>query len=346
MRVLVIGAGAMGSALTIPLVENGIEVAIYGTEYDVELLKLIERGEKHPRIGVSLDVKIFYPDQLHRAIRSAELILFAVSTEGVIPMFRKIEDEVDGKPMVTITKGLLEVGDEILTIPEFLSKEKPEMEGKVVAITGPSIAREVANRMPTRVVFSSKEKKFAKDVAELFQTDFYRITVSSDLIGAELTSALKNIYSIGIAWIRGFEERKRETVGEKHQSIEMSNLKGVIATMAMAEIASFVEAMGGKRETVYGLSGFGDLIATFRGGRNGMLGELLGKGLSAEEAFEELQKRGVGVVEGYVNARRAYKLLNILKDKGKIEDEFPLFQGIYDVLYNGEDVENVLTRII
>ncbi|MBO8181861.1 MAG: glycerol-3-phosphate dehydrogenase [Archaeoglobus sp.] len=343
MRVLVIGAGAMGSALTVPLKDNGVEVSIYGTEYDVELLKLIEKGEKHPRIGVSLDAKIFYPDQLHQALKQADLILFAVSTEGVIPMFKKIEDDIDGKPMITIAKGLLEVGNEILTIPEFIAKEAPEMDKKVVAITGPSIAREVASKAPTRVVFSAKDEELARSIADLFETDYYRITTSTDLIGTELTSALKNIYSIGIAWTRGYEERKRS---ELKQNVEMSNLKGVIATMAITEIANFVEAVGGKKETAYGLSGFGDLIATFRGGRNGMLGELLGKGYSAKDAFEELQKRGVGVVEGYVNAKRAHKLLETLKNQGKIEKEFPLLQGIYDVLYEEKDVEDILERII
>ncbi len=338
MKVLVIGAGAMGSALTIPLRENDVEVAIYGTKYDVELLKLIEKGEKHPRIGASLDVEVFYPEELHKAMRGADVYLFAVSTEGVIPMFEDIKDDLNGKPLITIAKGLLEVGGEILTIPEYISKKVPDLTDKIVAITGPSIAREVANKAPTRVVFSCRNYEVVKEIADLFETDFYRITVSTDLIGTEITSALKNIYSIGIAWVRGYEERKG--------GIEMSNLKGVIATIAIEEIARLVDAAGGNKETVYGLSGFGDLIATFRGGRNGMLGELLGKGLSVMEALDELKKRGVGVVEGYVNAKRAYELLKNLQSQGKTENEFPLLTGIHDVLYRDKDVEEVLYSII
>jgi glycerol-3-phosphate dehydrogenase (NAD(P)+) len=339
MKVLVIGAGAMGSALTVPLRENGVEVAIYGTEYDIELLKIIEKGGKHPRIGVSLDVEVFHPEKLHDAIKGADLLLFAVSTEGVIPMFERIRDDVDGKLVVTIAKGLLETEDEILTVPEYMAKEMPDLADKIIAITGPSIAREVANKAPTRVVFSCKNYEVAREVAELFETDFYRITVSTDVIGTEITSALKNIYSIGIAWVRGYEERRG--------GVEMSNLKGVIATMAIGEIARLVEAAGGDREIAYGLSGFGDLIATFRGGRNGMLGELLGKGLTVKEALEELKRRGVGVVEGYVNARRAYKLFRNLQSQGKVKsDEFPLLIGIYDVLYKDRNVEEILYNIV
>jgi glycerol-3-phosphate dehydrogenase (NAD(P)+) len=342
MRVLVIGAGAMGSALTVPLRENGIEVAIYGTEYDVELLKIIERGKEHPRIGVSLDVKIFYPEQLSEALKQGDLILFAVSTEGVIPMFGRIVNELKAKALVTVAKGLIEIKDEILTIPEYIAREFEDLSGRVVAITGPSIAREVAAKAPTKVVFAGENTKFVRGIAKLFETDFYRITITTDILGAELTSALKNIYSIGIAWVRGLEERKSSELKRK---IEMSNLKGVIATMALEEIAEFVRAVGGKKETVYGLSGLGDLIATFRGGRNGMLGELLGRGLSAREAFEELQRKGVGVVEGYVNAERAYKLMQSLKS-GEEGLGFPLLQGIYDVLYKGRRVEDVLREIV
>ena len=144
---------------------------------------------------------------------------------------------------------------------------------------------------------------------------------------------MKNVYSIAIAWIRGHEQLMKS---------EMSNAKGVIATMAINEIARIVETSGGRKETVYGLSGFGDLIATFRGGRNGMLGELLGKGMSIDEALEELRKRGVGVIEGYRTAERAYRML---KEERAVIDEFPLFKSIYEVLYQKKSVSDVLTQL-
>ena len=339
MRVSVLGAGAMGSALTVPLTDNGNDVILWGTEYDLEILKIVERGEKHPRIGVPLpDVEILYPEQLSDAL-DADIILLAVSTDGVLPTFRKIKDRIGDSILITISKGLLDVNGSIVTVPEAIWLEREDLKEKTVAITGPSIAREVAKRMPTRVVFSSVDGRAAEEAAKAFRTDYYGVETTDDIRGAEITSALKNIYSIGIAWIRGHEEL--------HGGIEMSNAKGVIAAMAIREIGIFVEDAGGRKETVFGLSGFGDLIATFRGGRNGMLGELLGKGLTIEQALEELRKRGVGVIEGYGTARRAYKLLKTLESQGKASlDDFPLLTAIYDVLYNGKMVKEVLRRLI
>ena len=339
MRVSVLGAGAMGSALTVPLTDNGNEVVLWGTEYDLEILKMVEKGEKHPRIGVPLpDVEILYPEQLNDAL-DADIILLAVSTDGVLPTFRKIKDRVSDSILITISKGLLDVNGNIVTIPEAIWLEREDLKERTVAITGPSIAREVAKKMPTRVVFSSVDGKAAEEAAKAFRTDYYGVETTDDIRGAEITSALKNVYSIGIAWIRGHEEA--------HGGIEMSNAKGVIAAMAVREIGIFVEDAGGKKETVFGLSGFGDLIATFRGGRNGMLGELLGKGLTTQQALEELRKRGVGVIEGYGTTRRAYKLLKTLESQGRASlDDFPLLTAIYDVLYNGKMVKDVLGRLI
>ncbi len=339
MRVSVLGAGAMGSALTIPLADNGNEVLLWGTEYDVDILKRVERGEEHPRIGVKLpdSVEVLYPEQLEKALDS-DVIVLAVSTEGVMSTFRKIEDKIGDSILVTISKGLIEEDGYIYTIPEAIWKEKIEMKDRLVAITGPSIAKEVAKRFPTRVVFSSKNLYSAKKVKKAFKTSYYGVEISDDIIGAELTSALKNVYSIAISWIRGYESRF---------DVELSNAKGVLATMAIREIGVFVEDAGGRKETAYGLSGFGDLIATFRGGRNGMFGELLGKGLSTEEALKELERRGVGVIEGYVNGKRAYKLLKQLEKRGKANmDDFPLLRAIYEVLYEGKKVEEVLMKLL
>ncbi len=334
MRVVILGAGAMGSALAVPLFDNGVDVRIWGTEYDVEILKALERGEKHPRIKVKIpDVKIYYPDQLKSAIDGAEIVVLAVSTEGVLPIFNRVKDLIKDQYVITISKGLIEVNNDILTVPEAIWTIK-DVRLKTVAITGPSIAREVANRLPTRVVFSSLSYDSAKDVSEVFSTNYYRIDIIDDIKGAEIASALKNVYSIAIAWINGLEKRK---------NFEMNNLRGVIASKAINEIARIVELLGGKKDTVYGLSGFGDLIATFKGGRNGMLGELLGSGLNVNQALEELKRRGVGVVEGYKTAKRVYKLLKI----NSIDiNDFPLLKAIYEILYEEKMVEDLIYDLI
>lgn len=335
MNVSILGAGAMGAALTVPLSDNGVKVRLWGTEYDLGILEMIKKGKEHPRIGTKLseNIEVYFPDELKKALEGSEIVLLAVSTEGVQPVFQKISKIINDQILITVSKGLLETKNRIVTVPEALWTIKNKIEDKTVAITGPSIAREVAKREPTRVVFSSLSEDSAKKASEAFSTKYYRIEISDDIKGAEITAAMKNVYSIAIAWIRGHEQLMKS---------EMSNAKGVIATMAINEIARIVETSGGRKETVYGLSGFGDLIATFRGGRNGMLGELLGKGMSIDEALEELRKRGVGVIEGYRTAERAYRML---KEERAVIDEFPLFKSIYEVLYQKKSVSDVLTQL-
>lgn len=339
MIVSILGAGAMGSALSVPLTDNGNEVRIWGTEFDVEILKKIEAGIEHPRIGVKLEnVEIFKPEELKDAIKGTDVLLLGVSTDGVLPVFDRISEIIENQYLVLISKGLLEINGEILTIPEVIWAKRSDLKSKTVAITGPAIAREVAKRMPTRVVFSSVNIDAAKKMREIFETHYYGVEVSEDIKGTEITSALKNVYSIAIAWIRGYEIAN---------NVEMSNAKGVIATKAINEIASLIGLLGGNRMTAFGLSGFGDLIATFRGGRNGMLGELLGMGYSAEQALEELRKRGVGVIEGYSTTKKAYMLLKNLEMEGKVKNgQFPLLENIYQVLYKNKKVKTVLEELI
>ncbi len=332
MEVSILGAGAMGSALTIPLSENVDKVYLWGTEFDLDILKILKKGLAHPRINAKVpeEVEILNPEELEKAV-NVDVVVLAVSTEGVIPIFNRIEKFLENQILLTIAKGLVDDG-RVMTIPEMIWNRKSI---DVVAITGPAIAREVANKLPTRVVMSGSK---AEDVANLFRTDYFGVETTDDIIGAEITSAFKNIYSIGIAWIRGYESVI---------NVEMSNAKGVLASMAIMEIANVVAAYGGKKETAYGLSGFGDLIATFRGGRNGMLGELLGKGYSIDNALDELRKMGVGVIEGYVNARRAYKLLQQLENEGRLRiEEFQFIKHIYKVLYENERVEDVLPSLL
>jgi len=339
MIVSILGAGAMGSALSVPLVDNGNEVRIWGTEFDKEILKLISAGKEHPRLGVRLEgVEFFWPEQLEECLDKSEVVLLGVSTEGVIPLMNKILPYLNDQYLILISKGLIEFDGDILTVPEAVWMLKKELKERTVAITGPSIAREVAKRMPTKVVFSSMHIDAAKEMKRIFETKHYGIEVSTDIIGTEITSALKNVYSIAISWIRGYESV---------HNVEMSNAKGVIATKAINEIASFIHLLGGDRMTAFGLSGFGDLIATFRGGRNGMLGELLGKGYTAEQALEELKRRGVGVIEGYRTTLTAYKLLRKLKSEGKTDEErFSLLKNIYQVLYEGKNIPAVLEELI
>ena len=333
MRISILGAGAMGAALTIPYSEKN-EVLLWGTEFDVPILEKLLRNEEHPRINAKVRAdRILMPEEIEEAL-NADVIVLAISTEGVLSIFRRISDLIKDQAIISVTKGLAEINGEVYTIPEALWNEREDLKERIAAITGPSIAREVANKLPTHVVYSSVNSELLKTLKDSLETNYYRIKTSTDIIGCEMTSALKNVYSIAIAWISGVESRRNVT---------LNNLKGILVTQTLREISEIVKAMGGDEKTPYDLSGIGDIIATFRGGRNGMLGELLGRGYSTEEALKELERRGVGVVEGYVNAKRAYKLVENLDKKGKIRlEDLKLLNVINSVLYEGMSVDEAL----
>ncbi len=326
----------MGSALAVPLVDRGHEIRLWGTKYDIRILDGIVKGETHPRIGVNIPkvVKIYYPKDLPKAMEGIDAVILGVSSAGVAPVSEQIKDILNrNTPILIVAKGLEEVEGEILTMTQIVEKVIGGSD-RIVYISGPSIAKELAHKFPTAVVYNSKNLKLAENIKREFETAYYRISVSDDVIGAELCASLKNVYAIAIGWFDGF--------AKKRNGLEMNNAKSAFFVQAVEEMACIVERMGGRRETVYGLSGIGDLLVTARGGRNGMFGMFIGMGFSVPEALEEMKKRGVGVVEGYVAAEMAYKLID-----GKFNrDELPLFYSIYEVLYEGLEVSTAVGRVL
>jgi len=337
MIVAVLGAGAMGSALTIPLSDRGHEVRLWGTKYDIEILDRIRRGLPHPRIGVRLPktVNIYYPNELKEALTGAEVVVIGVSSVGVAPVSEQINGLLGNRTfIVVLSKGVEEINGEILTMTQVISRYARIPSERIVYVSGPSIARELAHRLATAVVYSSADISLAEKAKREFETGYYRITVSDDVIGAELSASLKNVYAIAIGWFDGLAKRAG--------GLEMNNAKSAFFAQAVREMAYIVDVMGGKKETVYGLSGIGDLIVTASGGRNGMFGMLIGEGLFAIEALEEMKKRGAGVVEGYIAAKTLYRLLSSNVDTRRT----PLFINVYKVLYEDLDVLEAVKKVL
>lgn len=333
----------MGSALTIPLSDNGHETNLWGTEYDKGILDVISKGKPHPRIDTNIpkSVKLFQDVQLKQALKDREVVVLGVSS-GAIRMITKrcIPYMKHDMIFVTVAKGLSKSSQGILTVPEVIESEMPRgLRSRVVAIGGPSIARDLANKIPTAVVYASKDIAAAEACREVFSTPYYRIKVSDDIVGMELCAALKNVYAISVGWCNGIIKRKKLKA--------MDNTKALLFTQAIKEIEIIVRAMGGKTETVMDLSGVGDLEVTCRGGRNVMFGELLGTSLKSKGALEEMRRSGRGAVEGYQTTENAYELVKQLEESGKIRiGDVPLLREIYSVLYDDKDVENGIEDLL
>lgn len=229
------------------------------------------------------------------------------------------------KPTVIVhaSKGLEQESHK--RISEILEEEIPESKRQaVVALSGPSHAEEVAVKDLTTITAASTNEKAAKVVQDLFMNDYFRVYTNNDIIGVELGAALKNIIAVGAGALQGLG------YGD--------NAKAALMTRGLAEISRLGVAFGADPMTFIGLSGLGDLIVTCTSvhSRNWRAGHMLGKGNSLKEVLESMGM----VVEGIATTKAAYELA---KQK---EIEMPITAAIYEVLYNGANVEDIIVSLM
>ncbi|MBS7643176.1 NAD(P)-binding domain-containing protein [Candidatus Bathyarchaeota archaeon] len=349
VKIAILGAGVMGSALTVPLAANNHEINLWGTELDTEIIEEIRKIGLHPRLNLKIpkNVETFSVEQLDLALKDRQIIVLGISSEAVKIITKRLAPYLKKDVIiVTVAKGLeMDPTGKILTMPEVIENELPtEYRGKIpiVAIGGPSIAKEVAQEIPTAVVFASTEIKAAELCREIFSTPKYRVEVTADVKGVELCAALKNTYAIAVGICEGLRKRNNlET---------MNNTKALVFTYAVKEMNKIIQTLGGKTETVMGLAGIGDLDVTCKGGRNAFFGEILGSGVTATQALDEMKRRKQ-TVEGYPTTQKAYELGRALQREGKlnIENDLPLLKELYAVLYEDKPadkaMENFLSRV-
>ena len=339
-KILILGAGAMGTALTVPLCQNGREVNLWGTEFDVEVLEAMAKTGQHIRLGIALPrgVMPFPFAELERACQDVEIAVLAVASAGVRSVMQRLAAFLRERMIiVSVTKGLEEdpkTGKPLIMLEVIESGLPPALRNKipVVAVGGPSIAQEVAERIPTEVIFASKDLAAAEYCRRVFTTPVYRVRVTTDVIGVELCAALKNAFAVVVGMCDGVK-------GKMNARVEMHNSKATLLWEAVVELAKIVQAMGGREETVLGPAGVGDLYVTAAGGRTRLFGEMLGSGMSPGEALEEMKKRHL-TVEAYPAAKKGYKLAQALDKDGRLNiNDLPLLKQIHAVLFEGKAAE-------
>ncbi|MEM2111115.1 MAG: NAD(P)H-dependent glycerol-3-phosphate dehydrogenase [Candidatus Bathyarchaeia archaeon] len=347
LRITILGAGVMGAAITKPLIDNGHEISLWGTEYDIPLLESMARNGIHPKLGIriSRNVKIFPPDKLEEAVRDSKIVLIAVSSQGTKNVSRRMVPFLKkGMVVVTVAKGLEKDSDgKIHTMAEVIENVIPENmreEIYVAAMGGPQVASEVAQGVHTAVVCASQKIHAAKLCKEALTTPAYIVETTRDLIGVELCAALKNVYAIGVSFCDGLKDKKGL------QTID--NTKATLFTYAANEMAKIVKAKRGKVKTVLGLAGVGDLDVTCRkaAGRNRLFGRLLGQGLNTEEALERTRK-SEGLVEGFETAQKGYELAKELEleNKIRIDEDAPFLRQIYSVLFERKNADEAIVDL-
>jgi glycerol-3-phosphate dehydrogenase (NAD(P)+) len=308
MRITVIGAGAWGTALAKILHENGNVVTLW--DRNAPVLGEIQNGRNEKYLpGVALPTDWKTQSDLKKAIGGAECVVLAIPSQA----FREVSDKLKGHPgiFVSVTKGIeFETGD---TMSRILRELAPA--DRVVALSGPSFACEVALGIPTTVVCACESDGTAKTVQGLFHRPEFRIYRSPDILGVEYGGALKNVIAVGAGVSDGLG------YGD--------NTKAGLVTRALAEIRRLGVACGAQPDTFAGLSGLGDLMLTCfsKRSRNRELGERLGRG----ESIEKIQASHPKLAEGYPTARSAHQLA---KNKKVVT---PIMDEVYAMLYAGKN---------
>ena len=310
MNVVVVGAGAWGTAFARVLLDHGHDVTLAAR--DREQARAIDDTKRNPRYFADVELKGVHGAALEDApLDRTDLVVIAVPSRafgevvGVLPQ--------DG-PVLSLTKGLDPVTGKRLST---LLEDRP-----VAVLSGPNFAEEIGHGLPAAAVIASEDEELADRLQQELNSLIFRVYVNPDVVGVEIAAASKNVIALAAGGVDGLE------LGD--------NAKTAIVTRGLAEIARLGEACGGRNETFAGLAGMGDLIATSWShlGRNRRAGDLIARGSSPEEAAAE-----IGTVEGLTTAP-------VLRDLSRrVGVEMPITNSVCDIL-EGKSLDDLIAGLM
>ena len=320
-KIAIIGSGSWGVALATYLANVGNQVKIWSfSEEEKDLINNEKKCKFLP--DLIIPENIYCSTSYEEIIKDTEFILHVTPSKFTRSTFKQYKQYVGEKPVIICSKGFEK--ETLKTLDEVIEEELPNV--KVGVLSGPSHAEEVSIGVPTALVMASKYNEVLDMLQETFMSEKMRIYTSNDVKGVELGGALKNIiaFCAGVAAGIGLGD----------------NSFAALITRGLKEISRLGIKLGGELETLYGLSGLGDLIVTCLSehSRNRKAGKLIGQGKTLEETKKEVGM----VIESIDNIDVAYQL-------GKINNiEMPIVNAVYEVLYNKLDpqeaVKNLMTR--
>ncbi len=324
-RSAVIGAGSWGTALARLLAEKGEAVTLWGhrPEHMAELAQRRENVRYLP--GFALPDSLVLETDIRAAVSEAQCVLMVVPSHGYRRVFATLQPHLrSGTLLVSAVKGI-EVGTR-MTMTAIMAEEAGDRKGEFHygVLSGPSFAREVAQHQPTAVTIAFAEQEAARAVQYLFATDYFRAYTGDDVIGLEISGAMKNVIAIAAGICDGLGYGL--------------NSRAALITRGLAEITRMGVAMGANTRTFSGLGGLGDLVLTCTGSlsRNRTVGLKLGQGKTLAQALDEMTM----VAEGVKTTKSCYNLAR------QLGVEMPILEQTYQVLYQDKDTREAVRELL
>ena len=314
MNIGVIGAGAWGTTLADLLAKKGHAVTLWA--YETDLVERMRQNRKNDLYlsGFTLDDRLEFTHDLAEVTAGKEMLVLVAPSQVMRHVVRQAEPHMaPGTILVSAAKGI--ENDSLLPMSEVLREILPEEKfRRLVFLSGPTFAREVAAEMPTAVTVAAADEEVARQVQELFSCHYFRVYRSSDVIGVELGGALKNVIAVAAGICDG--------LGYGY------NARAALISRGLVEMTRIGVAMGAQEKTFHGLSGMGDLVLTCTGdlSRNRTVGLELGRGRKLEEVLSGMRV----VAEGLKTALSAYQLA------AKLGVVTPIINEMYRILYEAK----------
>ncbi len=334
--ITIVGAGMMGSALAFPARENGNEVRIVGTHLDRDIIDNARKTNRHLKFNKDFPegCSFYHIEELEKALEGTDFVIGGVSSFGVEWFGENVLPVIpENVPVISVTKGLMDTEDGTLLTYLDVWNDMLAKKGKKLclnAIGGPCTSYELVAHDQTEVSFCGSDMEVLRMIKSAMATDYYHISLSTDIVGVESAVALKNGYALGIALTIGLNQKAFGIDSELH-----FNSQAAVFGQAVREMNKLLHIQNaGDFDNL--VLGAGDLYVTVYGGRTRLVGILLGRGLNIDEAKEELN--GV-TLESLVVAERVARAIKVKASKGIVDiKDFPLLMHIDEIIIGKKEV--------
>jgi glycerol-3-phosphate dehydrogenase (NAD(P)+) len=339
-KIVIIGAGAMGTAFAFPCLDNNHDTNILGTHLENDFIDHVKKNKRlHPGLNVNIPegINLIKFEEFDSILNSkVDLIVLGISSKGIEWAAEQLHRVYKNKKLpnlLMLTKGLSIYDNKYELLVDKLERllsVRGIKQANISAVGGPCLATGLANKVHSSVVIANKDILVAQKIASLLNTNYYHTSCSDDLNGVEASAAIKNIFSMAVGAAKGLCSKN---VSEEVRKKNYLNTASALIKQSIQEMEIFVEHLKGKKETVKGLAGLGDLYVSSGGGRNSKMGEYIGEGITFLQAKKtKLEKV---TVDGADLAIEIGKKVNEDFDKKKL----PLMLGMINAIIENKKLE-------